>query len=66
MRFLERKKKLDYLLESIEKGRIISLDNVADKFECSTRTVKRLLSDLREDGHPVRYDKRGKKFFTEK
>lgn len=66
MRFLERKRKLDYLLESIEKGRIMSLDHVADKFDCSTRTVKRLLSDLREDGHSIRYDKRVKKFFTEK
>lgn len=66
MRFVERKKKMDYLLYSIEKGRIDSLDHVADKFECSTRTVKRLLSDLREEGHDVRYDKREKKFFTEK
>ena len=66
MRFLERKKKMDYLLESIEKGRVLSLENVAEKFECSTRTVKRLLSDLREDGHFIRYDKKIKKFMSEK
>jgi biotin operon repressor len=65
MRFIERKKKMDYLLESIEKGRVRSLENVAEKFECSTRTIKRLLSDLREDGHSVRYDKKNKKFLSD-
>lgn len=55
MKFIERKQKMDYLLELIEKGRCISLEQVASKFECSKSTIKRLLSDLRQDGHNIEY-----------
>lgn len=62
MKFLERKQKMEYLLEMIEKGRCISLSQIADKFEVSRRTVKRMIAELREEGHYIKYCKFQKKF----
>lgn len=62
MRFIERKKRVTYLLELIQKGRLLSIRSISDKFDCSDRTAKRLLDDLRDEGHPVEYDRQGKKF----
>lgn len=63
MRFIERKKRLEYLLEMIEKGQCISLSQVSTKFECSASTVKRMLNLLREEGHKVEYCKKNGKFY---
>jgi len=63
MNFLERKEKLDYLLEMIEKERLISLKQAAEKFECSKRTIKRMISDLRNMGYDITYCKRRKRFY---
>ncbi len=62
MRFIERKKRLAYLIDLVDKGRLLSLKAIADKFECSDRTVKRLLADLREEGYHIIYCRRRKKF----
>jgi len=62
MDFLERKEKLDYLLDLIKKGRCFSLCQISQKFNCSERTIKRMISLLREDGHNIQYCKIKKKF----
>ena len=62
MNFIERKKRLDYLLEMIEKGQCISTHQVAEKFNCCSKTVKRLIDELREEGHKVKYCKSARKF----
>ena len=55
MRFLERKQKLEYLLEMIEKGRCISIQQIAVTFNCSKRTATRMISELKEDGNDIYY-----------
>jgi len=65
MKFLERKEKNNYLLEMIEKDRCISLKQVADKFGCSKRTVKRMLSELKDEGHNIKYCNAIKRFLKE-
>ena len=57
MKFIERKQKMEYLLEMIEKGRCISLKQIAEKFECSERTVGRMIAVLKEEGHEINYCK---------
>ena len=47
MNFRERKERLDYLLEMVEKGQCVSLIQVAEKFDCSESTVKRMITELR-------------------
>lgn len=65
MRYIDRKKKLDYLLEMIKKGRCLSAVQVSMKLDCSSRTVKRMISELKEDGHSITYCKYTKKYFLE-
>lgn len=65
MRFIERKKKLEYLLEMIEKERCTSLSQIADKFEISKRTVKRMIAELREEGYVIKYCRLSGKFCLE-
>ncbi|MCF8460749.1 MAG: DeoR family transcriptional regulator [Flavobacteriales bacterium] len=62
MTFAERKRQLEYLLEMVEEGRCISTQQVAEKFDCSKRTAKRMLDELRDDGNEIVYCKQTKKF----
>jgi predicted DNA-binding transcriptional regulator YafY len=62
MKFIERKQKLDYLLEMIQKGSCQSLTQIADKFEVSKRTAKRMISNLKEEGADIKYCRVSKKF----
>lgn len=66
MDFLAYEKRLNYILELIEKGRFKSLEAAAKRFSCSSRTVKRMLNILREKGHDIKYDRNRKKYFIEK
>ena len=66
MDYRSYEKRLDYILEMIEKDRFRSIDDVASRFSCSTRTVKRMLNHLREKGHDIQYDWLQKKYFIKK
>jgi len=66
MDYRSYEKRLEYLLELIEKNRFRSLDSVAKNFSCSTRTVKRMLAHLRENGHDIQYDRLEKKYSIKK
>jgi len=66
MTFKERKEKLNYLLYLLEQNRLCALDCVADKFGCSRRTVERMLNDLKNEGHDIRFSKQKQKYFIEK
>jgi predicted DNA-binding transcriptional regulator YafY len=66
MDFRSYEKRLDYILELIQKNRLRSLQSVADKFDCSTRTIKRMLNHLRDRGHDIQYDRLQKKYFIKK
>jgi biotin operon repressor len=49
----------------IEKGRVISLKDVSVKFDCSERTIKRMIKTLREQGYNINYCKKTKKYYRE-
>jgi len=63
MDFRSYEKRLDYILELITKNRFRSIADVAARFSCSTRTIKRMLNHLRDQGHDIRYDRLQKKYF---
>jgi len=46
MNFRERKERSECLLEMVEKGRCTSTSQVADKFNCCSKTVKRSIDEL--------------------
>ncbi len=66
MNYLTYTEKLNYLLEMIEKERLTSLQQAAEKFDCSQRTIKRLLKTLRMQGNNIEYCKSAKKFLVKK
>lgn len=58
--------RLTYVLELIEKNRFISIESAAKRFSVSTRTIKRIIDTLRDQGHNVQYDRKQKKYFIKK
>ncbi|MFZ6011901.1 MAG: HTH domain-containing protein [Bacteroidota bacterium] len=54
--------RLEYILETTEKGRLISLNQLAQNFNCSERTVKRMIATLRNRGHHIYYHRHAKRF----
>jgi len=63
MDYRSYEKRLEYILELIAKNRFRSLEAVATRFSVSTRTVKRMLNHLRDQGHVIQYDRLQKKYF---
>lgn len=57
--------RLDYILETTEKGRLMSLNQLAKTFSCSERTVKRMIALLRNQGHHIYYHRISKRFVLE-
>ncbi|PID94382.1 MAG: hypothetical protein CSA95_02895 [Bacteroidetes bacterium] len=66
MDYLTYTEKLNYLPEMIENGRLLSLKQVSEKFDCSQRTIIRMLNALREQGHDIYYCKTTRKYFQKK
>ncbi|MDY0078790.1 MAG: helix-turn-helix domain-containing protein [Bacteroidales bacterium] len=56
---------LNYLLEMVKKGRMTSLQQAADKFECSKSTITRMLRTMREQGYAIKYCKKTQKYFID-
>lgn len=53
MKFLDYSERLDYLLEMIEKERISSPKQIAQKFNCCDKTVRNMINQLREKGYKI-------------
>jgi predicted DNA-binding transcriptional regulator YafY len=66
MDYLSYEKRLEYILELISKNRFRSIEAIAHNFECSTRTIKRMINHLREQGHQIQYDRKTKKYLIKK
>jgi len=66
MDFRTYEQRLEYILELLEKGRFRSLETMALRFLCSTRTIKRMLNHLRDRGIDIQYDRLEKKYFIKK
>ncbi|WP_298319810.1 HTH domain-containing protein [uncultured Aquimarina sp.] len=62
MTYKEKKEKLNYLCEMIENDWNTSLNMIASKFNCSERTAKRLIAELREEGREIYYCRTRKKY----
>lgn len=50
--------RLSYILELVRKGSLYSPYDLADKFECSEKTIRALINDLRYDGYNITYSRR--------
>ena len=59
-------KRLDYLLDLIQKGALCSPKDLEDKFDCTERTIRKMINDLRRDGHKIRYSRSCAKYTIER
>lgn len=57
--------RLLYLKELIQKEKLKSPTELAQTFECSEKTVRRMINTLRDVGVDIHYCKRRKKYFIE-
>lgn len=62
MDYRSYEKRLEYILELITKSRFRSLEDTASRFGVSTRTVKRMIAHLRDQGNNIQYDRLQKKY----
>lgn len=65
MDYVRYEQRLAYLVELASKGRLLSLSQVSSSFDCSERTVKRMLSHLRNKGISINYSPSLKKFLID-
>lgn len=61
--YLTYSKRLEYLLESIEKGWVNSPKQICEKFSCCDKTARNMINRLREKGCCINYCKVFKKYF---
>lgn len=66
MTYREKKEKEKYLIYLIEHCRLISLESTARDFNCSIRTIKRMLADLRVQGYNIIYCKNKCNYYIKK
>ena len=55
MNFIDKKQKIDYLLELIQKGNTGTASDLAERLSVSKRTLTRLLQNLRELGRQISF-----------
>lgn len=66
MTYPERKEKEKHLLYLIEEKRLYDLEKVANDYECSIRTIKRMLENLRNEGKTIVYCRKSNKYLLKK
>jgi biotin operon repressor len=55
-------KRLGYIKELIEKEQLSSPSQLAIKFDCTERTVRKMISDLKNLGCNIKYSRRKMKY----
>jgi len=63
MRFVDKKQKLDYLIEIIRTEKTGKAEQLAERIYVSKRTLERYLSDLREIGYKISFCSSRKTYF---
>ena len=65
MTYLEYNKKVEQLLEKIKSGNAKSPLLISEEFDCSERTVRRMINYLRDTGYTINYCKKNKIYYVE-
>jgi len=62
MKYITYQKRLDYLKELIEKSQLKSPQQAAEKFDCSERTIRRMIKTLCDQGIHIEYCKKIRRY----
>ena len=63
MKFVDKKQKLDYIMELIEKEKTGTAEDLSKRIYVSLPTVYRYISDLRSLGHQIGYCTQRKTYY---
>jgi DeoR/GlpR family transcriptional regulator of sugar metabolism len=63
MDYITYSERLDYILDLIKKESLCSPKEIAERFQCSEKTVRNMINCLREKGFEIDYCKCNKKYF---
>ncbi len=66
MDYLNYTKKMSYVLELIEKGWAVNLEDIARKVDVTPRTARRIVKTLKESGHDIYFSQSQKKYLLKK
>jgi DeoR/GlpR family transcriptional regulator of sugar metabolism len=66
MDFITYTRRSAYILQLIDKGQLNSPKDLVSRFECSERTIRKMISDLKHQGHDIRYDRKKRKYILNK
>jgi len=64
MNYLKHTERLGYLLEMIEKERVSTPGQIAQKFDCSEKTARNMINQLKEMGYNIEYSRTFGKYFV--
>lgn len=65
MDFLTYSTRLDHVLELIKRGSLTSPHDLTEKFDCSERTIRKMIDHLKTKGYNIRYSRRQKKYYVD-
>ncbi len=57
--------RLEYLKELIQKGQLSSPNDLTRDFECSEKTIRKMINELRNNGIKIKYSRADFKCFIE-
>ena len=58
--------RLKQVLKKIESYRLESPRQLAEKFEVSEKTIRRMINHLRDSGYPIEYCRKNKKYLLKR
>jgi len=62
MDFITYKNRIEYTLELVKKGALQSPNQLAQTFDCSEKTIRRMINNLRDMGHSIEYSNSEKRY----
>lgn len=65
MKYAERRKREEYLMYLLENKRLSNLEKIAEDFDCSKRTILRMLNNLRNEGYDISFCRTRKKYILD-
>ena len=66
MNYFIKSKRLDHLIDLIKKGQGHTPKQLASKFECSEKTVRRMINCLRDWGYEIKYSRKKWEIFNKR
>lgn len=65
MDYITYNKRIQYVLSLVKNKRLLSPVELAEKLECSEKTIRRMINELRMQGHPIKYSKSAGRYILE-